>query len=517
MHSKSVEEKYNIKFVAIYLRKSRGETEKDLDNHKGALIEICKSNGWDYEIYEEIVSGESLELRPEAQRLLLIAEEGIYDAILVIDIDRLSRAGTSESDIVKKILIDSSTLLAVKDRIMDLENEQDDITYDIQAFVAKLEYKMIKKRLRQGKYLNAKKGYWSNGTPPLPYTYVKDTKSLKVDDNQLKTYRYIIDAVVIHKKTTNVIARELNNKGMYTAGRKGKRLWTSKTVRDTLLDMTHMQYDGTEYGCIVVGKTKGNAHKRKTSTALKFKKIPKGNWMIFKGNHLALKTKEEHEIIEAWLGRKTKAPRKTTAKRVYPLTGLVKCSYCKHYLGFTERVDRNNLVSIKKCWYVDPFGVKCKNRSTSMIAVVEKLNLLIEEYIKDLQFDKDTIDANSLATIELEIQEKKKIIQLKNAAIDRINDAFENGAYTIEEMKSRKDKAIKEREEANESIRLLQSELNLVNERSSGQRLNILKEFQKIIVNPKLTWEEQNELYKTIIDYIEYTMTDKLLLEVTFK
>lgn len=31
-----------------------------------------------------------------------------------------------------------------------------------------------------------------------------------------------------------------------------------------------------------------------------------------------------------------------------------------------------------------------------------------------------------------------------------------------------------------------------------------MEEFQALIVVPNLTWEEQNELYRTLIDYIQY-------------
>lgn len=36
---------------------------------------------------------------------------------------------------------------------------------------------------------------------------------------------------------------------------------------------------------------------------------------------------------------------------------------------------------------------------------------------------------------------------------------------------------------------------------SRGRKLN---ELQTLMSNPLLAWEEQNELYKTIIEYIDY-------------
>lgn len=92
-------------------------------------------------------------------------------------------------------------------------------------------------------------------------------------------------------------------------------------------------------------------------------------------------------IIETFLKRKTKAPRKTAAKTIFPLTGLIKCDCCGHHLRFTERSDRKGLLSVKNCWYKDPFGNKCHNRSSSMLVMIDKIHELIEKHIADVQYE----------------------------------------------------------------------------------------------------------------------------------
>ncbi|MGI5912305.1 MAG: hypothetical protein ACOX6E_06990, partial [Syntrophomonadaceae bacterium] len=55
-------------------------------------------------------------------------------------------------------------------------------------------------------------------------------------------------------------------------------------------------------------------------------------------------------------------------------------------------------------------------------------------------------------------------------------------------------------------------------EQNSTERVNILKEFLDMIENPDLTWEDQNQLYKTIIDYVDYTrIDDNILISITYK
>lgn len=60
--------------VAIYLRKSRGEIE-DLEKHKEQLIELANKNKWQYDIYEEIGTSDSIIKRKEFKKLLDLIEK----------------------------------------------------------------------------------------------------------------------------------------------------------------------------------------------------------------------------------------------------------------------------------------------------------------------------------------------------------------------------------------------------------------------------------------------------------
>ena len=91
--------------AAEYLRKSRMEegmdTEEVLAKHRKALAEYAKAHDIHIiETYCEVVSGESLYARPEMLRLLQDVEDGRYDAVLVMDLDRLSRGRMKDQGII---------------------------------------------------------------------------------------------------------------------------------------------------------------------------------------------------------------------------------------------------------------------------------------------------------------------------------------------------------------------------------------------------------------------------------
>ena len=93
--------------AAQYLRKSRMEegmeTEEVLAKHRKALADFAARNNIHIiETYYEVVSGESLYARPEMLRLLRDVENGDYDAVLCMDLDRLSRGRMRDQGMIKK-------------------------------------------------------------------------------------------------------------------------------------------------------------------------------------------------------------------------------------------------------------------------------------------------------------------------------------------------------------------------------------------------------------------------------
>lgn len=119
-----------IKKVAIYLRKSRADDEKDgvLSKHRIQLIEYASNNGWSYDIYEEnTTTGETLDDRPVVRQLIIDIENKKYDAILVVHYDRLSRGRSSDYGKILASLIFGDTYLVTPDKKYDLSIAADAI------------------------------------------------------------------------------------------------------------------------------------------------------------------------------------------------------------------------------------------------------------------------------------------------------------------------------------------------------------------------------------------------------
>lgn len=98
------------RYVANYLRKSRGDNDSDLDKHRMVLNELSERNGWKSVEYHELETGDSIEMRPHMTRLLADVANGIFDAVCVVDIDRLGRGDMGDQDRIKKVFARSNTL-----------------------------------------------------------------------------------------------------------------------------------------------------------------------------------------------------------------------------------------------------------------------------------------------------------------------------------------------------------------------------------------------------------------------
>jgi site-specific DNA recombinase len=91
--------------VIVYSRKSREDLEAEerarragdlnfdvLARHRKRLLEAARAHRWNIlAFFEEVVSGELLDERPEIQKVLDWVENRGIDGVLTIDIDRFGR------------------------------------------------------------------------------------------------------------------------------------------------------------------------------------------------------------------------------------------------------------------------------------------------------------------------------------------------------------------------------------------------------------------------------------------
>ena len=130
---------------AIYLRKSRADREAEalgqgetLARHRAALIEYAERNQLEIgAIYKEIVSGDSIDSRPEMLRLLADVEKKRWAGVLCMDIDRLARGDSADQARISRTFRISKTLIITPSRVYDTTNDSDEEYVDFELFMAR--------------------------------------------------------------------------------------------------------------------------------------------------------------------------------------------------------------------------------------------------------------------------------------------------------------------------------------------------------------------------------------------
>lgn len=163
---------------AMYLRRSRADEELGYENtlgrHEEMLRNLAAQAGIHVDeshIYREIVSGESIEARPQMQRLLKAVEMGLYTGVLCIELERLSRGDGADQQRILKAFQFSDTKIITLTKTYDLAGDDsfDEEFFEFGLFMSRREYKMIKKRLYRGRIQAQKEGYFIGSRPPYGY------------------------------------------------------------------------------------------------------------------------------------------------------------------------------------------------------------------------------------------------------------------------------------------------------------------------------------------------------------
>lgn len=417
----------NIHEIALYTRKSRGEDEEVLAKHKKLLVDFAETHRLKYVLYNEVASGDSIAFRPKMQELLADIRRNMYDAVLVVDYDRLGRGDKEDQAIIEKTFAETNTYILTPNKAYDLNNESDALLSDVQGLLARFEYQQIKKRFKRGKVIGAKMGHWTNGPAPFPYIYDPALKKLVIDEKKRFLYQEIKERA-LNGESLASIRFDLNKRGYLT--NKGK-YWSENAIHRLLTNPTHQ-------GHIVHGKTSGSGHKGKKTQPLKVN--PKEEWILTKNIHEALVTEEEAIKIQAIL-RGNRLIAKKARKATYPLSGLIKCGKCGYAINFTHN-NRNGRLNyfLKKCLKANHFGEQCSNSGVKQELVLEVLKLKLQQYENELVKKNEDIVINQNVRLKQELMHREKELLKHELALTRIREMYEEQEYSRDEFLMQKEK-----------------------------------------------------------------------------
>ena len=464
-----------INKVAIYLRKSREDEElKDetLARHEIMLTEYCARNNLHIaKIYRELVSGENIANRPQMQALLDDVAAGLYDGVVCVEIERLSRGNQIDQCEILDVFKGSNTKIYTLQKTYDLTKEEIDEEYfEFALFMSRREYKTINRRLQRVRAQAAKEGYYI--APVLPYGFDKvrqDKGYILVPNPQESEVVKFIFNQYIAGLGAQTIANQLNEKGIKT--RTGK-YWYSALIRQILKNKNYI----------------GFIHSTKTK-----------EW--YKGKHDALIDTETFERAQAIIDKKAPKVRNTYNLK-NPLAGLCRCGSCGKLL---QRKTKTRGPVLLQCEY----SPTCKNKTYVKFDIVEKEILTqLKEVLKDFNYFLDNTQEeikNKKQSRDNEIKLLNKELKAKETQIEKACDMLERGVYTIELFRKRTTSL--EDDITNIKQRLEEIENTPIDDGAGiKEAIPIL---EKVLDKyPTLTVDQKNKLLRAIIKNVTVTKID---------
>lgn len=466
--------------VALYLRKSRDEENESRDvtlaRHEKLLREYCERNDLIIKkIYKEVVSGESISARFEMQRLLIDVKAGLFDAVVVIELERLSRGNQADQAEIHDVFKKTGTKIHTLTKVYDLasDNEIDEEFFEFGLFMSRREYKVICRRLLRGRSSALLEGYYTGSVLPYGFNKEKRDKGFVLIPEQSEAD---VVCLIFSRYTSGAgiseIAHELNACGMRQ--RNGK-LWQPQRIREILKNQTYI----------------GMLHVKNAKIDMEWTK----------GKHNALIDDETFQMAQRRLSAGAPKTRKAL-EMVNALAGLVKCSEC----GSSMLMKKNGaLVNYLVC----P-SVQCPTLSHKFDDIERQLILELSEalrgfhkYIEDnssIIKEKATQRANLADRIDAEIMKKESMIE-------KCCELLEEGIYSKEKYLSR--------------VKSLEDELNGLQESrqqllddTDDQELEHIKTGIPILERCIQKYSEmdvkaKNEILRSLIEKIEYNKKER--------
>ncbi|AEE97709.1 recombinase family protein [Mahella australiensis] len=501
----------------LYLRKSRADLEAEargegetLKRHEQILLELAKKLNLNItKIYREIVSGETIAARPVMQQLLVDVEQGTWDGVLVMEIERLARGDTIDQGIVAQTFKYSNTKIITPMKIYDPNNEFDEEYFEFGLFMSRREYKTINRRLQNGRISSVKEGKYVGSIPP--YGYVR--KKLQNDKGytleplpaQADIVRLIFELYTkgelqpdgnYKRLGTSLIARKLNDLHIPPAK---ADIWVTSSIQSILRNPVYAGKIRWDWRRTVKKMTDGQIEKTRPKNG-------PNEYLLFNGIHEALVDEQTWNLAQKFLSNNPAKPAPKGMPIKNPLASIVVCGFCGRKM-VRRPYNNSEQADTLMC-----YSTACPNVSAPLHLVEERVLQSLEEWLKNYKIKWSTDKNKTAETTQLEI--KKSAVNKLNEQIKTLEkqmnslyDLLEQGVYSTDVFLERS-KVINDRlEKAQKDRDALLDDLKLG--QKMGEESIAIPKIEKILELYKSTDDPalKNKLLKEVLEKAVYTKT----------
>lgn len=505
---------YNYK-TKEYGRKSRFDdpllsVDDVLEKHSKILEEYAIKNLGgpipEENKYMEVGSGESLKDRPEITRLLKDIEDPEVQAIMVVDVQRLSRGDLEDAGRLIRLLRYTNTYVITPMKIYDLRDE-----YDRDAFERELkrgnEYlEYFKKIQARGRLASVKDGNYIGSVAPYGFerTTIEDGKkvchTLKERKDQADVVRMVFNWYCNDDIGVTAICRRLEELGVKT--KTGGNYWRPYQIFSMLENVHYI-------GCV-------RWNWRKTIKIIEDQEIRKlrpkakiDEYLVFEGKHDGIVSEELFYMAREIKGKRHRTPGNLTLQN--PFSGIMYCK-CGAKIGYNTY--RKHGVEFSPPKLVCNNQVHCKSGSALFDEIYAEVCNAIRDCIRDFELRiKDNKDDSFKLHRDLVKRLEKKLDELEKKEVEQWEaqyDPDESKRLPPHIFKVLNEKVLKEKDEVNKALCKAKDSMPVPVDYKD--ELTKFTDALTKLEDPKVDAKIKNQFLKNIIDRIEYERGETVMI-----
>ena len=422
-----------------YLRKSRIEAEAEsygqgetLATHRKRLFALAAQNGHVITcVYQEIVSGETLTSRPEAQRMLADISAGKYAGCYVTEVERLARGDSMDQGFVAHAFRESNTKIITPAKVYDPSDPSDETFFEFSLFMSRQEFKTIRRRMQSGIEQSFAEGKYTGSRPAYGYRKAKLPKekgyTLEIHQEEAAIVRLIFDWYLNgldgRPAGLSIIANHLTD--MHAPPGDQGSTWRPCRIHRILTNPTYA-------GLLQRGRNK--TIREVTPSGIVKKRVMQPTGVRVKGLHPAIVSQDIFDAAQEKLHtRERYVPVRRGAQIQNPFTGIMFCSQCGHGMAHLPAAGRQ-----PEMIYCRIHG--CPTVRTYRRPVEDAILDTLRSWLNDPgSFSLPPVPEKNTDVdfLRSSLNHIIKEIETVNRQISRIQDLLEQGVYTIAQYTER--------------------------------------------------------------------------------
>lgn len=475
----------------MYLRKSRADGESEtveevLAKHYKILQDyaIAKLGGPipENRIYREVVSGETIQDRPEMIKLLDLIQNENITGVLVVEPQRLSRGDLSDCGTIIRAFRYTKTLIVTPPKTYDLEDKFDRKFFEMELMRGNDYLEYIKEIMSRGRLASLKAGNYIGSQPPYGYDKAKIGKAFTlVPNSESDIVKMIYELWTKECLGSTSIANRLNE--LHIKPKKSEH-WSNHSIRDILKNPLYIGKIRWNWRPIVKKYENGSIVSSRPHA-------PAEDWILVDGKHEAIISEDVFYAAQERFGN---LPKNSPKKKLNnALAGIMHCS-CGRVMVYRPQSQCDDRILCTNMKY-------CNNRSAIYNEVIDEVLRAMRAYAEDVREMIDSPQDSSAAQKAVTASLIKELNSLE-AQQERLYEFLEKGIYTSEVFLKRNEALAQRRSELQEAI--AEAKEHESEEIDYKKRYVSLSEAIEALEDDSVSVADKNRLLRAVIKDITY-------------